>query len=44
MLERALAINPHFQPVLDELAEGTKYVALSGLKDRQIAVDTGAAR
>jgi tetratricopeptide (TPR) repeat protein len=41
MLERALAINPHFQPVLDEVAE-REYVALNGSSERQIARARGS--
>jgi len=41
MLERALAINPHFQPVLDEVAE-REYVALNGSSQRQIAGASGS--
>jgi tetratricopeptide (TPR) repeat protein len=41
MLERALAINPHFQPVLDEVAE-REYVALNGSSERQIAGARGS--
>jgi tetratricopeptide (TPR) repeat protein len=41
MLERALAINPHFQPVLDEVAE-REYVALNGSSERQIAGASGS--
>jgi tetratricopeptide (TPR) repeat protein len=41
MLERALAINPHFQPVLDEVAEH-EYVALNGSSERQIAGASGS--
>jgi hypothetical protein len=43
MLERALAINPHFQPVLDEVAE-REYVALNGSSERQIARASGSHR
>jgi tetratricopeptide (TPR) repeat protein len=41
MLERALAINPHFQPVLDEVAE-REYVALNGSSEHQIAGASGS--
>ena len=41
MLERALAINPHFQPVLDEVAE-REYVVLNGSSERQIAGASGS--
>jgi len=40
MLERALAINRHFQPLLDEMAE-REYVALNGSSGRQMARESG---
>ncbi len=41
MLKRAFAINPHFQPILDEVAQH-EYVALDGSSRPQIADDSGA--
>jgi lipoprotein NlpI len=35
-LARALAINPHFQPILDEVA-AHEYAMLSGTRKRQYA-------
>jgi tetratricopeptide (TPR) repeat protein len=40
MLERALAINPHFQPVLDEVASH-KYAAVNGSSTGQLAESSG---
>jgi tetratricopeptide (TPR) repeat protein len=41
MLARALAINPHFQPVLDEVA-AREYLALNASSERQIAGASGS--
>jgi tetratricopeptide (TPR) repeat protein len=40
MLERALAINPHFQPILDEVAKH-EYVAVNGSSAGQLAESSG---
>jgi tetratricopeptide (TPR) repeat protein len=40
MLERALAINPHFQPVLDEVAKH-EYAALTSSRECRITGESG---
>jgi tetratricopeptide (TPR) repeat protein len=39
-LGRAITINPHFQPVLDEVAEH-EFAALNGSTERQMTVESG---
>ena len=41
MLERALAINPHFQPILEDVAK-QEYAALNSSNARQMVVESGA--